>query len=634
MKNTITLFLVLCLSLGLAAQKKDVDFVSKGSVWFNTPYPITLENIHDKILVICLWDEQNPFSTEGLHRIEKTFESKYNVQLISGILGNAKQPRSRREIYSIIQRENITHPLVICPDFKGFKDADSTGKFQVRIYARPGGECLHQFIGDDAAGLAIVKINELLADKELAPKLRHWQLKDSVETHCWADANIEFPSDISLHKNKNFFITETNHHRIHLVTPDGTIAQIIGAPLPGFADGQLLNAQFNYPRGTTFDDEQQLLYVADSYNHRIRAVDLQAKLVFTIAGNGNAFSEEIQLTNGGYEAIGFPIDVVMENNNLYVLSAQFNQIFNLNPISGVAVEVARLPLFNEQKQRIYPKHIEVKGSLGYVTFSDGSIFQINFNEERKSKDAITQKDWIYYYGKGSWFYQPLQDEPKISSVAIAGKTLVAVSEWSNAVYTFKKGKIKWLSGSNEGWKDGGQKDAWYHSPVDVVMIDNTAYIIEQDNELLRYVNVKKGNSKTIPFIATEALAFGGNVIPQGENIVFEDVVVGEGPVEVFFEMDLGEYEFAEDGVNIVMLIDDAMGTLESETVTGPVIKAMVNPKDLIYGNLQIEMTFSVRHPLRPEVVLRKQCMVTAMLNVIPGEPTSAKVTWKPHLLPF
>jgi hypothetical protein len=99
-------------------------------------------------------------------------------------------------------------------------------------------------------------------------------------------------------------------------------------------------------------------------------------------------------------------------------------------------------------------------------------------------------------------------------------------------------------------------------------------------------------------------------------------------------MDLGEYEFVEEGVNIVMLIDDAMGTLESETVTGPSIKAMVNPKDLIYGNLQIEMTFSVLHPLLPEVVLRKQCMVTAMLNVIPGEPTTAKVTWKPHLLPF
>jgi hypothetical protein len=634
MKNKLSTFVLLCLSLLLNAQKKDVDFISKGSVWFNTPYPITLENIHDKILVICLWDEQNPFSTEGLHRINRSFESKYNVQIISGILGNAQQPRSRREIYSIIQRENITHPFVICPDFKGFKDADSTGQFQVRIYARSGGKCLHQFIGNDAASPAIEKINEMLNEKELVSKLRSWQLKDSVETHCWADANIEFPSDISLHKNKNFFITETNHHRIHYVNADGTIAQIIGAPLPGFTDGQLLNAQFNYPRGTTFDDEQQLLYVADSYNHRIRAIDLQAKLVFTIAGNGSAFSEEVQLTNGGYEAIGFPVDVVMENNNLYFLSAQFNQVFNLNPISGVSVEVARLPLYNEKKQRIYPKHIEVKGLLGFVTFSDGSIFQINFNEERKSKDAITQKEWVYYYGKGFWFYQPQLDDPKISSVALSGKTLIGVSEWSNAIYTFRKGKIKLLTGSNEGWRDGNAKDAWFHSPVDVVLIDNTAYVVDQDNELLRVVSTKKGNAKTLPFLASDALAFGGNVIPQGENIVFEDVVVGEGPVEVFFEIELGEYEFVEEGVNVVMLIDDAMGTLESEVVTGPIIKAMVDPKDLVYGNLQIEMTYSVRHPLRPEVTLRKQCMVTAMLTVIPGEPTTATVTWKPHLLPF
>lgn len=249
-------------------------------------------------------------------------------------------------------------------------------------------------------------------------------------------------------------------------------------------------------------------------------------------------------------------------------------------------------------------------------------------------DAVTQKEWSYQYGKGEWFYQPQPNEPSISSVAISGKSLIGVSEWNNAVYTFKKGKIKLLSGSTEGWKDGSAKDAWFHSPVDIVLIDNTAYVVDQDNELMRVVSTKKGNTKTLPFLASDALAFGGNVIPQGENIVFEDVVVGEGPVEVFFEMDLGEYEFVEEGVNIVMLIDDAMGSLESEVVTGPVIKAMVNPKDLVYGNLQIEMTFSVRHPLRPEVTLRKQCMVTAMLTVIPGEPSSAKVTWKPHLLPF
>jgi hypothetical protein len=99
-------------------------------------------------------------------------------------------------------------------------------------------------------------------------------------------------------------------------------------------------------------------------------------------------------------------------------------------------------------------------------------------------------------------------------------------------------------------------------------------------------------------------------------------------------LDLGEYEFRNDGVNIVMLIDDAMGVMESEIITDGVMKAKVDPKDLLYGTLQLEMTFSVSHPSRPTVVLRKQCMVTAMLSVIPGEPTNPTLTWKPHILPF
>jgi hypothetical protein len=55
---------------------------------------------------------------------------------------------------------------------------------------------------------------------------------------------------------------------------------------------------------------------------------------------------------------------------------------------------------------------------------------------------------------------------------------------------------------------------------------------------------------------------------------------------------------------------------------------------LTYGTLQIELIYSCSHPLRPEVVLRKQAMVTAMLTSIPGEPKEVTLTFKPHILPY
>lgn len=610
-----------------------IDRITKGSVWFNTSYPITLENINDKIVVFMIWDANDPIALEQVHQLMYASKNLFQIQLISAVQAQAGSPQPRREYYSLIQRENLEHPLVVCPDFKDFKAPQFTGPLQVRLYGRPGGQALHIFEGPGIVKDVLQEIQTLSESTELKGKLRYWQMKDSVETHYWADANIEFPTHISTYKSNGYLITETNHHRIHHVSADGKIVKIIGAPQPGFADGNFLSAQFNCPKGTSHDTEQDLIYIADCFNHRIRAVDMASQLVFTVAGNGKDFAELTSATNGGYEAFGFPVDIAIDNNKIFVLSASHNQVFLLDPISGGSREVVRLPLNNKLNQRIFPEQLEIQGKIGFVTMSDGTAWQIEFKEKRKYTDAVTQKEVEYEYG----YCQPVAGSESIrwSGMQMAGKKLIGISKEGNSIWEIKKGKLRLIAGGEmEGWKDGKGKEAIFHSPTDFIIYDQFAYVLDQNNESLRSVQLKNGKVTTVPFIATEALAFGGNVVPQGENIVFEDIAVGEGPVEVTFQLDLGEYEFRNDGVNIVMLIDDAMGVMDSEIITDGVMKAKVNPKDLLYGTLQLEMTFSVSHPSRPTVVLRKQCMVTAMLSVIPGEPTNPTLTWKPHILPF
>jgi DNA-binding beta-propeller fold protein YncE len=525
--------------------------------------------------------------------------------------------------------------LVVSPDFKDFQGSAFDGSFQARIYAASSGKTSHIFNGPNAAKECIEQINQYLGNSEFCKNLRYWQIKDSVETHWWADANIEFPTDISQKKNKSFFITETNHHRIHQIAPTGEILRIIGAPLPGFEDGQFTNARFHYPKGTAYDDSQQLLYVADTYNHRIRACDETSNLVFTIAGNGKRFEQEKTSTDGGYEAFGFPVDVTVDNEILYVLSAEFNQIFKLSSITGAAKEVARLPLQATSGERIFPKHFEIYGKKGYVTFSNGSILELTFDEQKLEKDVISQKEVPYWYAHSTWYYEPKAGEPKISSVCLIGKVLFGCSEWSNEIFSFKKKVRKKIAGTGaDGWQDGAGETAIFHSPVDMTFIDNNLYVLDRENEILRSVNSKKKKVQSIPFKASEALLFGGNVVPQGENIVFDDVVVGEGLVEVTFQIDPSEFILNEDGINYVMLIDEAMGEMESEIISDGKMKVKVDPSKLTYGTLQIELIFSCVHPTRPDVVLRKQAMVTAMITVIPGEPKEITLTFKPHILPY
>jgi hypothetical protein len=636
MKYICLLSFLLLAFVGIQAQSDPIkDKVSPGSVWFNTAYPLTLENIDDKILCWMAWEPGNPFHLEQMQRVQKFAQNRFQIQMISSILGDAEKPRSRREIFGIIQLENLIHPLVVCPDYNQFHPSMNGQDFTIRLYTRPGGKTQQVYSGEHAAEQAIEQMKTWLADENMLASLRSWQIKDSVETHYWADANIEFPTNISTLKGAAFFVTESNHHRIHLLSPSGKILSVMGSPIAGFEDGQFLQAQFNYPRGTVYDEVQKQLYVADTYNHRVRACDRQSDLVYTVAGNGNHFNQEIIATEGGYDPMGFPVDVTLDDNILYVLSAEFNQVFKLDPISGVSKEVARMPLTNELNQRIFPQHFDIIGKIGFVNFNDGSIFQLKFDEERTEKDIISQQERSYHYAHGSWFYQPKHDEPRMSSIAIVGKKLIATSYNTNQIWEYKKGNWTILAGDGTtGWKDGVGSESQFFHPADVVLYDNIAYVIDQDNESMRTIGIKKKKVETLPFVATEALMYAGNVVPQGESIVIDDIVLGEGLSVVELTIDPGEFILDNEGQNSVLLIDEAMGEQESESIVDGKFRVKIDPTKLVYGNLQFEMVFSCHHPARPQITLRKAVMVSLTVNVIPGEPNLVEVAFKPHILPY
>jgi hypothetical protein len=90
------------------------------------------------------------------------------------------------------------------------------------------------------------------------------------------------------------YLTESSMNRVDVVTivdPDDattwTIAPLAGdaiAGLPGFGDGVAASALFRGPTGLYLDQTAHLLYVADTGNHVIRAIDLTMGMVNTVAG--------------------------------------------------------------------------------------------------------------------------------------------------------------------------------------------------------------------------------------------------------------------------------------------------------------------------------------------------------------
>ncbi|XP_061822691.2 NHL repeat-containing protein 2 [Nerophis lumbriciformis] len=92
------------------------------------------------------------------------------------------------------------------------------------------------------------------------------------------------------------FVADSESSTVRTVAlKDGAVKLLVGGerdPLNLFAfgdvDGKGVDAKLQHPLGVAWSREQSLLYVADSYNHKIKVVDPKTKHCSTLAGSGEA----------------------------------------------------------------------------------------------------------------------------------------------------------------------------------------------------------------------------------------------------------------------------------------------------------------------------------------------------------
>ncbi|WP_338761176.1 NHL repeat-containing protein [Massilia sp. METH4] len=97
-----------------------------------------------------------------------------------------------------------------------------------------------------------------------------------------AAALFHTPSALALDHLGNLYVADTGNHAIRKVAADGTVTTLAGNGSPGFADGKGDAARFDGPVGIAVDDAG-IVYVADTYNDRIRRIAPDGA-VTTIAG--------------------------------------------------------------------------------------------------------------------------------------------------------------------------------------------------------------------------------------------------------------------------------------------------------------------------------------------------------------
>jgi DNA-binding beta-propeller fold protein YncE len=99
-------------------------------------------------------------------------------------------------------------------------------------------------------------------------------------------AQFDGPRGVAGDSAGNLYVADDNNHRIRRIDPSGAITTVAGTGTAGFSGdgGPALSAQLDHPRGLAVDG-RGAVFIADSMSARIRMVD-PAGVMATVAGCG------------------------------------------------------------------------------------------------------------------------------------------------------------------------------------------------------------------------------------------------------------------------------------------------------------------------------------------------------------
>ena len=452
-----------------ASERETPPGLGKARGWLNVTRPPTVDDLAGRVVVLDFWTSCCINCMQTLPTLA-ALEQKHasDPVLVVGVHTQKfdAEPEPARLRASVI-RLGIKHPIAIDGD-RGIWEAWGVSAWPTVVVLDPRGRIAWADAGEPDPELLDAVVETVLAEGQ-----SEGTLAKAAPTFLGREVDpsgpLAYPEKIAKTPG-GYAIADSGHDRVVLVDQQGKVVDVVGDGKRGNVDGGFAEARFAHPQGIAALGD--VLYVADTENHEVRAIDRKSRRVRTVAGTGALGHEELDAEAVATKfALRSPWDLAVVGGTLYVALAGSHQIATLDPSAD------KLALF---------------AGTGRETRTDGP----------RQKAAFAQPSGLATDGKDLF-------------VLDSETSSVRKIELATGAVTTLVGKALFVWGD----KDGEGSTARLQHPVGLAYGDGALWVADTYNSKIKRIDPKSGDTTTVAGGADHAAVFepaGLVVVPSAK----------------------------------------------------------------------------------------------------------------------
>ncbi len=477
-----------------------------GLTWFNVSEPLSFAKLRGKLVLLDFWTQgciNCQHIIPDLERLEHEFPD--SLVVIGVHTGKYSEEHEDSAVAEAIARYGLKHPVVNDPDAIIWRQW-GVRAWPTVVLIDPRGSV----VGGAAGELVYENFQPIV--KQLHDEFTALGLIDTTPIALDLDATVastffSFPSEVLADEAGNrLFIADAGHHRIVVTDLEGQVITAYGAGEAGFTDGGPGEARFRDPQGLELSPDGNTLWVADTRNHAVRAIDLTTEQVTTIAGTGSRGYQRLQGGEPLSTSLASPWDIHYHDGSLYIANAGSHQIWVLN------LEADYLEVFaGTGRENIDDGHRLNTATLAQpsgITGDDTHLYWVDAESSSLRRvpfagvgDVETLiGNHLFRWGDADGPFGAAQIQ-HAQGLALGDGVIYLADTYNHKLRALSLAdfSVTTVAGSGaRGWNDATGAEGRFEEPNGLSMSNGRLYLADTGNKVVRIIDPPSGAVTTLP----------------------------------------------------------------------------------------------------------------------------------------